>query len=146
MGIAVLLGLRLWVVEPFTVASDSMEPTVPQGSTVVLFKGPPSGEARSLVAFPNPVDSTLTLKRIVAVGGQIVAIKDATLYVDGIPPDESFVDYESIDATYFGPVTVPDGYVFVLGDNRAVSIDSRDFGPVPKESLTASVIWPASQP
>lgn len=146
MGVAVLLGLRLWVVEPFTVASDSMEPTVPQGSMLLLFKGPPSGEARSIVAFPSPVDNTLTLKRVVAVGGQIVAIRDAVLYVDGIPPEESFVDYESIDATYFGPVTVPDGYVFVLGDNRAVSIDSRDFGSVPEKSLTATVIWPVSQP
>jgi len=147
IGAAVLLGLRLWAVEPFTVVSDSMEPTVQQGSTVLLFKWHPPGEARSLVVFPNPLDGALTLKRVVAVEGQEIAIRDAVLFIDGVAPEEPFVNYESIDGTYFGPVSVPKGHVFVLGDNRATSIDSRDFGPVPVGGLTTPVIWtPPAQP
>lgn len=139
---ATLLGVRLWVLEPFTVASESMEPLVPQGSTVLLFKQRPASDPGSLVVFPSPLDGALTLKRVVAGAGQSVAIRDAVLFVDGAAPDEPFVDYESIDGTYFGPVTVPEGHVFVLGDNRSASIDSRDFGAVPLATLTTPLIWP----
>ncbi|WP_081746887.1 signal peptidase I [Arthrobacter sp. H5] len=142
--IAVLLltaGLRMFVVEPLRVASDSMEPTVGEGSTVLLFKQG-SDAPGALVAFNNPVDSKLMIKRIVAVGGQSIAIKDALLYVDGALIPEPFVDHSRIDGTYFGPVTVPEGQVFLMGDNRDVSVDSREFGAVPSEDITAVVIWP----
>ncbi|MHA7276888.1 signal peptidase I [Arthrobacter sp. HLT1-21] len=144
LGVALLAGLRLWVLEPFTVTSDSMEPTVQQGSTVLLYKHQPAGEAGSLVVFPHPTDGALTLKRVVGVEGQTVAIRDAVLFIDEVRADEAFVDYESIDGTYFGPVTVPEDHVFVLGDNRSTSIDSRDFGPVAVERLTTPIIWPAA--
>ncbi|WP_225873840.1 signal peptidase I [Zafaria cholistanensis] len=141
----VVLVLRLWVVEPLTVASDSMEPAVPQGSSVLMFKpGPALGGVgpRSLVVFAHPADGSLTLKRVVATAGQAVAIKDAVLVVDGAPVAEPGIDLSRIDATYFGPVTVPEGHVFVLGDNRGVSIDSRDFGSVPLSSIRATVPLP----
>ncbi|MHA7154139.1 signal peptidase I [Arthrobacter sp. TMN-50] len=140
VGAAAVLGLRLTVLEPIIVTSDSMEPSVPRGSIVLLVKMTPSGEAGSLVAFDNPVDGALTLKRVVAIEGQTVAIRDAELYIDEIRSDEPFVDHESIDGTYYGPVTVPKGHVFVLGDNRATSIDSRDFGPIAVGQLTTSVV------
>lgn len=139
---ATLLAVRMWVLEPFTVASESMEPVVPQGSTVWLFKHPPASDPGSLVVFPSPLDGALTLKRVVAGAGQSVAIRDAVLFIDGAPTLEPFVDYESIDGTYFGPVRVPEGHVFVLGDNRSASIDSRDFGAVPMDHLTTPLIWP----
>ena len=59
--------------------------------------------------------------------------------------DESYVDANLVDGDYFGPVVVPPGRVFVLGDNRSESIDSRRFGPVPLSSVTGRVlrrIWP----
>ena len=142
--LAVLL-LRLWVVEPLTVASDSMEPAVTQGSSVLMFKpwALLGGVApRAMVVFAHPVDGSLTLKRVVATAGQTVAIEDAVLVVDGAAVDEPGIDLSRIDATYFGPVTVPEGHVFVLGDNRAVSIDSRDFGSVPVSSIRATVPLP----
>jgi signal peptidase I len=140
-----VLVLRLWVVEPLSVASDSMEPAVAQGSSVLMFK---PGEAlggvvpRALVVFAHPSDGSLTLKRVVATAGQTVAIEDAVLVVDGDAVDEPGIDLSRIDATYFGPVTVPAGHVFVLGDNRGVSIDSRDFGTIPVSSIRATVPLP----
>ena len=139
--VLLLVGLRLWVIEPLWVSSPSMEPTVPEGSIVVLYRhGEPAPGA--LVSFRNPSEAGTVLKRVVAVSGQSVAIEDALLYIDGVPVSEPFVDHALIDGTYFGPVTVPPGHVFVMGDNRAQSIDSRDFGPLPVDSIEATVVWP----
>ena len=51
-----------------------------------------------------------------------------------------YVDQSLMDSVYFGPVTVPRGAVFVLGDNRSSSIDSRDFGPVPVADVRGRVL------
>lgn len=64
-----------------------------------------------------------------------MAIRDGELYVDGLAVSEPSIDRSRIDATFFGPHVVPAGSVFVLGDNRGVSIDSRDFGTVPLEAV-----------
>lgn len=139
--VLVVLAVRLWVFEPYWVSSSSMEPTVPEGSVVLLYR---LGEAEqgSLVAFRNPTDAGTTLKRVIAVGGQTVAIEDAKLLVDGEEVIEPFVDRSRIDGTYFGPITVPEGHLFVMGDNRDTSIDSREFGPLPADSIEATVVWP----
>lgn len=136
-----IVALRLWVVEPLAVSSSSMEPTVPEGSVVLLYR---YGEVKqgSVVTFKNPAEPGTMLKRVVAVGGQSVTIKDALLFVDGVEVPEPFVDHARIDGTYFGTVTVPQDHVFVMGDNRDTSIDSREFGPLPLDTIEATVIWP----
>jgi len=144
LAAAVVVGLRLWVVEPLTVASDSMEPTVTQGSTLLVsrLQGPlDSSDAGRLVVFRSPEDGRSMVKRLVAVAGQTVAIRDGVLHVDGAVVAEPYVDPRLVDGTFFGLMQVPAGHVFVLGDNRAVSIDSRDFGAVPVESIIGSVLW-----
>lgn len=140
-----LLATRLWVLEPMMVSSESMEPAVPRGSTVLLYKpGPHLGGLKvgELVVFSSPEDGHPTLKRAVALQGQTVAIEDSILVVDGAPQPEPGIDHSRIDGTYFGPVTVPAGHIFVLGDNRSGSIDSRSYGSVPLENVQATVAWP----
>jgi signal peptidase I len=141
--VLVALACRLWILAPVAVQSDSMEPTVKAGSLVFVFKpGPELSGVHSgdLVVFPSPVDGTPLIKRVVAVGGQQIEVQDAVLYVDSSPVDEPFVDLATIDGTYYPRTDVPDGTVFVMGDNRERSIDSRDYGPVSLEDIDGLVL------
>lgn len=143
-----LLALRLWVVEPITVSSDSMEPTVAAGSIVWLNKAGPrlaGVQPGQLVVFNGPDDGEMPneavlLKRVVAIEGQTVAIRDGVLFVDGAEATEPFVNQRTIDGVYFGTVTVPSGQLFVLGDNRESSVDSRDFGPIPVSVVQGTLL------
>ncbi|SFS09388.1 signal peptidase I Serine peptidase. MEROPS family S26A [Agrococcus baldri] len=144
LGAVAVVGLRLWVMEPLTVSSDSMEPTVMQGSTVLVsrWQPPPVGaDPGQLVVFRSPEDGHSMLKRVVAVAGQTVAVQDGVLYVDGVAVREPYVDHGHVDGTFFGRLRVPADHVFVLGDNREFSTDSRDFGPVPLEAVIGAVLW-----
>jgi signal peptidase I len=120
-----------------------MEPTIAEGTVVLLYKpAAAAGWIRNgvVVAFTSPVDGHTAIKRIIAVEGQTVAIRDSELYVDDVPVPEPFIDHSRIDATYFGPEVVPAGSVFVLGDNRGVSIDSRDYGAVPLTAIQGTLL------
>jgi signal peptidase I len=67
------------------------------------------------------------------------------LFVDDEPVDEPYVDHERIDAYYSETYVVPEKALFVMGDNRANSTDSRDYGPVDDEDVTGRVLvrlWP----
>ncbi|SNT60729.1 signal peptidase I [Asanoa hainanensis] len=145
--------------EQFTQGGVSMEPTVKSGQVItarpvddgyrpahgdiVLFR--PSGGKW------GDRDTTF-LKRVVAVGGETVACCDPAgkVTVDGAPLDEPYVTDDApldsppnpdvCDSRRFGPVEVPKDEVFVLGDNRAASNDSRCAGPVPATAVTAVMI------
>jgi signal peptidase I len=149
-GIAIVLLLRTFVVEPFAVPSASMSPTLRPGDHVLVDKlayrlGDP--RRRDLIVFhqPRADGGELLLKRVVAVGGDRVGIEDGVLVVDGRRVREPFVNRALVDSVYFGPVRVPEGEVFVMGDRREDSIDSRSFGPVRRELIVGRVdarIWP----
>lgn len=143
LALVVICALRLWVVTPYRVASDSMAPTVTQGQTVLVdrvsLRWDPV-DRQDLVVFDG-LEGRM-LKRVVAVGGDRVEILDAVLHVNGAAVVEPYVDTASLDGVYFGPVQVPEGTVFVLGDDRFDSIDSRMFGPVRLADVTGRVIDP----
>jgi signal peptidase I len=145
------LVVRPLVAEPFRIPSTSMAPTIDAGDHVVVSKLayrdalPGRGD---LAVFHAPVSGDVTLKRVVAVPGDRVGIEDGVLVVNGRQLNEAYADPEAIDSEYFGPVTVRAGTVFVLGDNRADSVDSRDFGAVRTDRLIGRVaarIWPPSR-
>jgi signal peptidase I len=146
--IFVVVLLRAQVIEPVRVSSESMATTYDKGDLLLVDKlatrtgSPARGE---IVTFVSPQDDALTLKRVVGVAGDRVALRDGYLFVNGGPVVEPFVDHASENATYFGPVTVPRHSVFVMGDNRANSIDSRNYGPVPLDAVSGRVrcrLWP----
>lgn len=140
---AVLVGALLTgVLSVVSVASSSMTPTICAGDRLLLWTlgaGSRAGPG-DVVSFRDPAGDRSLLKRVVAVTGQTVEIADGRLVVDGQPQDEAFVDLESVDGTFFGPVTVGRRSVFVLGDAREHSVDSRDFGDVQRSALTGILV------
>ncbi|MEP6979502.1 MAG: signal peptidase I [Nakamurella sp.] len=131
----VVLGVvvaRTQLIDLLTVSSDSMSPTLCVGDTVVLTRLPAGSDINhdDIVTFRDPDSGAEAIKRVVGLAGEKVSIEDAQLTIDGRPIDEPWVDHRTIDGVYFGPVTVPAGAVFLMGDHREVSIDSRHFGAV----------------
>ena len=150
-AVVVLIGLRAYVAEPVGVPSASMAPTLRPGDHVLVDKLPYRfGEPRrrDVVVLRRPGSDELLVKRVVAVGGDRVGIEDGVLYVNGRAIREPFVDRRMVDSVYFGPVRVRAGTVFVLGDRRWDSVDSRTFGAVPIRRVLGRVdvrIWPPAQ-
>ena len=142
----VVLAVRTELIGAQRIGSDSMEQTLRRGDVVLVVRhgaGPP--HRGDLVTFRSPQDGVASLKRVVGTAGDRVAIEDAVLSVNGRDVDEPYVDHRAIDALYYGPVKVPAGSLLVLGDARAISIDSRHYGPVPERLVTGRVVlrlWP----
>ncbi|MCD2443963.1 signal peptidase I [Agromyces sp. SYSU K20354] len=141
----VVAGLAVAMPAPGTervrVASDSMAPTVLDGDWVTVGAvGARGVQRRDLVMLASPDDGKLLLKRVVAIGGDEVGIEDGVLVVNRAEVDEPFVDYARVNGEYFGPVRVAAGHVFVLGDNRGSSVDSRAFGAVPLAAVAGTVV------
>lgn len=144
LGLVLGLSLRAFVARPFTVGSDSMNPTLCQGDRIVVSlwnAGTSRLDRGDLVLLRTTGAGTPVVKRAVGLPGDTVEIRDAELFVNDRHVRESYVDHASIDALYYGPVQVPDRAVLVLGDDRARSVDSRDYGPVPAEHLVGKVWW-----
>jgi len=121
------------------VDAGSMSPTLKQGQLVLVDRTDDDVGRRDVVVAESPVDGSLLVKRAVALDGDTVGIEDGVLVVNGEQVCEPGIDPALIDGMYFGPVTVPDDSVFLLGDHRDGSIDSREFGAVPLASVVGQV-------
>lgn len=149
--------IKTSIVEAYKIPSASMESTLTEGDFLLANKfvygahlpvpfvdwrlpGYSDPEQGDVVIFTYPVDMrTNYIKRCVATAGQVVEVRDTVLYVDGAPfTDPEFVKFTSFvpqarpirndPRINFGPYTVPDGTIFVMGDNRNNSSDSRYWG------------------
>jgi signal peptidase I len=143
--IAVLV--RAFVIERFLVDGPSMEPTLWDSQSLLVnklayrFSSPKRGD---IVVFRYPLDPQRDyVKRCVAVGGDSVEMRLGRLYVNGQLKEEPYVRFPGLFE--MKSVTVPEDSIFVMGDHRTNSEDSRMFGPV-KLSLVKGkavlVIWP----
>ena len=159
IALAVVLLLRTYVIEPYTVPSASMEPTIEVGDNIfaqkVTIELGQGVEAGDIVVFENPDSSSdhdVLVKRVIATEGQVVDLVDGVVYVDGEALDEDYTQgmsyelatqAEGVEVSY--PYTVPEGCVWVMGDNRENSSDSRYFGAVSEDALIGVVCfryWP----
>lgn len=168
---------RLFLVELMRVPSSSMTPTLAAGDVVLIdrfgFAGgldpaprwlpmrkPLHGE---VILFRSPLGSHETfVKRIVASAGEVVDLVDKQLLIDGVAqqlpaahhvdplvyPDAAFVPDSRRARDQHGPVKIPPGCYFVLGDNRDESWDSRFWGPLPGGAVQGrplAVLWHRKQ-
>jgi signal peptidase I len=135
IAVAGTVLLRTFVVEGIYVASASMEPTLHVGTDFFLDKLTPHFtriKRGDIVVFPSPVEPGKDLiKRVIGVGGDNLEIKNKEVFLQGVKLEESYVKYtrssEILAGDNLGPLAVPDGTVFVMGDNRDESGDSRDW-------------------
>ena len=142
--ITLLLAVVLRVVG---VVGDSMLPTLTSGDRLLLSCLSDSYAQGDIVVIDRYTDEPL-IKRVVAIAGDTVMItSDYALLGNGIPQKEPYVMGATIPRDMTGPVTVPAGCVFVLGDNRLVSKDSRqrEIGMVNTKDIVGRVVyrlWP----
>lgn len=153
----ITVGLRMFVFVPYEIPSGSMEDTIMPGDMVFSEKisyytrAPQQGD---IVTFADPEVAGRTLiKRVIATEGQSVDLVDGSVYIDGIQLDEPYVGEKesrpltrtAADVEVEFPYIVPEGCVWVMGDNREASQDSRYFGAIPVSSITgraAMIYWP----
>lgn len=154
LGMAIILAaiIIVFVAQSFLVRGRSMEPSLLDGQRLLVdkvtykFRPPERGE---IIVFKYPADPRRKfIKRVIGVPGDEVMIVGHRLVLNGRPLNEEYIMAPIFSA--YGPVTVPEGHVFVLGDNRNNSDDSRfpDVGPVPYDlivGLARIVYWPLTQ-
>ena len=150
VSFALVFGfVRPFVVESFYIPSESMVPTLQVGDRVLVnkfiyrFTEPQRGD---IVVFKSVEgDGEDLIKRVVGVPGDVIAVRNGRLLVNGKRQSEPYVNKRFPDRSFFAPTTVPKGHVFVMGDNRTNSLDSRYFGPVPEKKIEGEAFlrfWP----
>lgn len=151
LWVLVALLLRWMVVEPRWIPSGSMLPTLQLQDRVLVEKLSPRFGAGvrpgRIVVFHPPAalqqagydpDAAL-IKRVVAVAGDRVEVKDGRLWRNGSPAEP---DWAREPMAYdLEPLVVPPGQLLVLGDNRNASLDSHLWGPLPESDLIGTAIW-----
>jgi signal peptidase I len=144
--------VRPFVLEAFRIPSESMVPTLLVGDRVFVnkfiyrFTEPERGD---VVVFEsvNGGEEDL-IKRVVGVAGDNVAVRGGVLSVNEEPQNEPYLNRGIPDDSFFDPTRLSEGEVFVMGDNRANSADSRVFGPLPIENIEGEAFaffWPPSR-
>lgn len=149
--------LRSFVIASFYIPSESMEPTLHGCATcepdrVIVDKlsyrfG--SIKRTDVVVFTRPPGLPVTdkdlIKRVIGLPGETIEAHDGSVYINETPLSEPYLNPACAGTEDFGPVTVPAGEYFVMGDNRCFSSDSRFFGPIPASTVVGravAVVWP----
>jgi signal peptidase I len=142
-------GLPLRATPPvgqtFTVNGEAMAPTFGKGNVVPIEPVDPAELRRGDVVLIDPFGKGLFLKRIIGLPGDTVSIHDGQVYINGTPLSEPYVHGAPTTCLPDYPcgqgqgIKVLGGLVFVMGDNRGNSADSRDYGPVPLSQIKGRV-------
>ena len=158
LTLIIFVVIQNFVAQPYKVQQSSMERTLLEEQYVLVDKLTPRFDTYKrgdIVVFTPPADwvgenDTPFIKRVIGVGGDTVEIRDGGVLIDGVALDEPYV-YEESDGTR-QPTNapqdqwlIPEGELFLMGDHREDSADSRAFGPVPVEQVIGRAwlrYWP----
>ena len=142
--IITVVVIRTYVLTPVIVSGTSMDDTLKNGELLLLKKYDKSYERFDIVVFDYG-DSKL-VKRIIGLPGETLEYKDGVLYINGEEVEDPFAlatkDFKLSDLNID---VIPEGYYFVMGDNRSNSSDSRNIGPISAETIngtTSFSLWP----
>ncbi len=175
-ALLVAVVIKTFLIQAFWIPSASMEDTLQLNDRVLVNKlayrfG--DLERGDIVVFDDPRDGTTVeeslfdsvrrnigeaigvnvprsefIKRVIGLPGETLEIKDNELFIDGQRIYEAYLKPGNPPMEDFGPVTIPEGEMFVMGDNRAESHDSRRFGTVPIDTIVGKafvIMWPSSR-
>jgi signal peptidase I len=164
VAVVIATLLRTFVVQQFYIAGPSMETTLYGNDRVLVNKlayrfGEPS--RGDVIVFDRVTTNGDTvqhddlIKRVIGLPGERLEVRDCVVFVDGVAIDEPWLSADMTDTTYdpgtrcgtanVEPVTLGDDEVFLIGDNRPMSFDSRMFGPIDVDLIVGRalvVIWP----
>ena len=162
VAVGVAVALRAFVIQVFRIPSKSMEPTLQVGDRILVLKlgllaGSP--HAGSIVVFRRPPDDKSSprvsdlVKRVIGTGGETISSKGDTIYVDGhvlaepwLPrlvgncAEQNGFDIGQARGAVQGKVHIPRHDLFVMGDCRGDSEDSRSFGPISESLVVGAVV------
>lgn len=147
---SIFIVVYLFIMQPNQVKGASMEPGLSSGEYIftskITYKFRPIHRG-DVVVFKSPRNPDIEyIKRVIGLPGDEVVIENETVYVNGSPLNESYIS--AMTSLWEGgyiregePITVPEGELIVLGDNRPRSSDSREFGPIPVSSIIGQVFY-----
>jgi signal peptidase I len=154
-AVVVALLVKTFLVQAFRIPSESMDPTLMVGDRVLVNKlsyrlhdvnrGDVVVFSRPDALPGGPDDPQDLIKRVIGLPGETVEARDGQVYVDGRPLDEPYLPEGTTTSNLEQPITVPEGQVLVMGDNRDNSQDGRVFGPIPIDTIVGRafvIIWP----
>lgn len=160
-AVVLALVVKVFLLQAFYIPSLSMYPTLHVGDRVLVNKvGYHLHDVKrgDIVVFERPASETSSdipdlIKRVIGLPGESVAFDNGAVYVDGQRIEESYLPSGTVTSsanapykcTLAAPCVVPQGDVWVMGDNRGDSKDSRYFGPIPESSIVGRAfvrVWP----
>ena len=163
IAIGAAMLIRLFLFQQYYIDGPSMQTTLMPQDRVLVNKMSYKlhdihrGDVIVFDRVTNEVQHDDLIKRVLGLPGETLEIRSCIVYINGVQVDEPYLNPEQTSQiepsarcgshTDMAPIVVPDHMVFVMGDNRVQSFDSRDFGPIDTDKVRGRafvVIWPAS--
>lgn len=157
-AVVVALLIKTFVAQAFRIPSDSMVPTLLDGDRVLVNKlsydlhdinrGDVVVFGRPDTLPSSPGEPEDLIKRVIGLPGDELITKDGSVYVNGRLLEEPYLPAGTVSGGIDAALVVPEGEIFVMGDNRMNSSDSRVFGSVPSDSVVGRafmVMWPPAR-
>ena len=151
-ALIIALVIKTFLLQAFFIPSSSMVSTLNIGDRVLVNKlsyQVHDVHRGDIIVFERPegeADSEITdlIKRVVGLPGDTVEGQNGHVLINGEPLDEPYLD-DGVTTGDFDPVEVPEGHLFMMGDNRGDSRDSRFFGPIDEDTIVGRAffrVWP----
>jgi signal peptidase I len=151
VALIVAAAIILFVYQPVRVEGSSMMPGLVDSERIFINKyvyrlGLGGVQRGDTVVFFSPQDPRRSyIKRVIAIPGDVLEIRDGRVWLNGGELSEPYVPEEYRDPSNMAPVRVPAGHYFVMGDHRSASNDSRAWGPLPMQAIYGKAVfvyWP----